>query len=75
MKFPKRGYLVVASKKPNFYLYAINLIESIKDYYPDAHVTLVADEVFLDGREDVVLKQMLLVIKQQQKLKQHMSQT
>ena len=52
MKFPKRGYLVVASKKPNFYLYAINLIESIKEYYPDAHVTLVADEVFLDGRED-----------------------
>lgn len=53
MTFPKKGYLVVASNKPNFYLYAINLIESIKDFYPDAHVTLVCDEVFLDGREEI----------------------
>ena len=50
---PSKGYLVVASKKPNFYSLAINCIESIKDYYPDAKCCLVTEEKFLDGREYV----------------------
>ena len=48
-----KGYLVVASRKPNFYSLAINCIESIKDYYPDAKCCLVTEEKFLDGREDI----------------------
>src|SRR6056300_724593 len=48
-----KGFVVVASRKNNFYIYAINLIESIKDFYPEAHVTLVTEERFIDGREDI----------------------
>ena len=33
-------------------MFAINLIESIKDYYPEAQVALVTEERFLDGREE-----------------------
>lgn len=48
-----KGFLVVASKKPNFYKYAVNLIDSIRDFYEDAKVCLVTEERFLDdkGRE------------------------
>ena len=46
-----KGYLVVASKNSNFYSLAINCIESLKDYYPEAKVCLVTEEIFLDGRE------------------------
>ena len=53
IKKPSKGYLVVASRKPNFYSLAINCIESIKDYYPDAKCCLVTEEKFLDGREDI----------------------
>ena len=53
MKEPSKGFVVVASKNINFYTYAINLIESIKDYHPEARVCLVTEERFLDGREDV----------------------
>jgi hypothetical protein len=53
-KQPSKGYLSVASKNQNFYTYAINLIESVKDYYPDARYCLVTDEAFLDGRESIV---------------------
>jgi hypothetical protein len=51
---PSKGYISVATKNRNFYTYAINLIESVKDYYPDAQYCLVTDEEFLDGRESVV---------------------
>jgi len=50
---PSKGYLSVATKKQNYYTYAINLIESVKDYYPDAEYCLVTDEEFLDGRESI----------------------
>ena len=30
-----KGFIIVASKNRNFYLYAINLAESIRDYYED----------------------------------------
>jgi hypothetical protein len=48
-----KGFIIVASRKNNFYIYAINLIESIKDFYPEAHITFVTEERFLDGREDI----------------------
>lgn len=48
-----KGYLVVASKTQFFYSSAINLIESLKDFYPDANVCLVTEPKFLDGREEV----------------------
>ena len=50
---PSKGFLSVATKNQNFYTYAINLIESVKDYYPDAQYCLVTDEEFLDGRESI----------------------
>jgi hypothetical protein len=39
-----RGFVIVASKKINFYRYAINLAESILDYYEDAKITLFTEE-------------------------------
>ena len=42
------GYLVVASRKESFYRLAINCLESLKDYYPDAKCCLVTEERFLD---------------------------
>jgi hypothetical protein len=47
------GYLVVASKQPNFYILAINLIESIMDHNPEAKCTLVTEERFVDHRADI----------------------
>lgn len=46
-----KGYLIVASNKESFYSFAINLGESITDYYPEAKITIVTEERFLDGRE------------------------
>lgn len=39
-----KGFVIVASKKINFYRYAINLAESILDYYEDAKITLFCEE-------------------------------
>jgi len=46
-----KGYVVVASGKKFFYKSAINLIETIKDYDENAHVTLFTESRFLDGQE------------------------
>lgn len=48
---PSRGYVVVGTTKRFFYMSAINCIESLKSYYPEAHVTLFTEERFLDGQE------------------------
>ena len=48
------GYVVVASKKKLFYDMAINLIDSIKDFYPEAQCALFTEEKFLDGKEKIV---------------------
>ena len=45
--------MIVASKNSNFYVYATNLAESIKDFYPEAQITLVTEERFIDQRSDV----------------------
>ena len=50
---PSKGYVVVASRKKFFYISALNLIESIREFYPDAKVCLVTEERFLDGREKI----------------------
>jgi hypothetical protein len=50
---PSKGYITVASNNINFYYMAINLIESILDYEPDAKITLVTEERFVDSRADV----------------------
>ena len=47
-----KGFVIVASKNHNFYIYACNLMESIKDFYPEALITLVTEERFLDDRAD-----------------------
>ena len=39
---PSKGYVIVASKKINFYRYAINLAESILDFHEDAKETFEA---------------------------------
>jgi len=49
-----KGFVIVASRTKFFYLSAINLAETIKAYYPDAHVTLFTEEKFLDGQERFV---------------------
>lgn len=51
MKQPSKGYLVVASKEKRFYTWAVQLLESIKDFYPEAQTCLVTEERFLDGQE------------------------
>jgi|TARA_B110000908_G_C10240835_1_gene445957 hypothetical protein len=51
-KTPSKGFVIVASKNQNFYTYAVNLIESIRDYYPEAKICLVTEEHFLDDRAD-----------------------
>ena len=56
MSEPTKGYVIVASRRNFFYVSALNLIESIRDFYPDAKVCLVTEEKFLDGREKIVDK-------------------
>lgn len=53
MSEPSKGYVVVASRRSFFYVSALNLIESIRDFYPEAKVCLVTEEKFLDGRESI----------------------
>lgn len=53
MKEQTKGFLVVGSRKKNYYVLAVNLLEAVKDYYPEAQTCLVTEERFLDGREEV----------------------
>ena len=53
MSEPTKGYVVVASRTKFFYVSAINLIESILDFHPEAKITLVTEERFLDKRSEV----------------------
>lgn len=53
MQNPTKGFVIVASKNSNFYSYAVNLAESIYDFYPDANITLFTEERFIDDRSDV----------------------
>ena len=55
MTEPTKGYVIVASRKKYFYISALNLIDSIREFYPDANVCLVTEEKFVDdrGRKEV----------------------
>lgn len=53
MQNPTKGFVIVASRNSNFYSYATNLAESIRDFYPDANITLFTEDRFLDSRADV----------------------
>lgn len=53
MSEPSKGYVIVASRRNFFYVSALNLIESIRDFYPEANICLVTEEKFLDGREKI----------------------
>jgi hypothetical protein len=45
-----KGFVLVASRKINFYRYAINLAESILDYYEDAKITLFCEPWMFEER-------------------------
>ena len=47
---PTKGYIIVASRRSFFYASACNLMDSIRDFYPDANICLVCEERFLDDR-------------------------
>ena len=53
MQNQTKGFVIVASKNQNFYIYAVNLAESIRDFYPDANITFFTEERFIDSRADV----------------------
>jgi hypothetical protein len=50
---PSKGFITVASNLKSFYSLACNLAESILDYMPDAKITLVTEEKFVDSRADL----------------------
>lgn len=54
MKAGNNGFLVVASREYCYYAWATNLLEQIKDYYPEAKTCLVTEERFLDSRADEI---------------------
>lgn len=47
------GYLIVASYRYAYYKSAVFCAETLKDYYPDAHVTLFTHEQWVDETADV----------------------
>lgn len=53
MSQPTKGYLLVASRHINFYQSALYLMDSIRDFNPDAKICFVTEERFCDGRESV----------------------
>jgi hypothetical protein len=50
-KEPSKGYLIVASRTKEFYKMGINLIRSLKEFYPEAQVCFVTEKLFCDGEE------------------------
>lgn len=50
---PTKGYMVVASGTRGWYDLGINLINSIKDFDPEAKVCFVTEKIFCNGEESV----------------------
>lgn len=46
-----KGFVIVASNKVNFYKYAINLAESILDFYEDARITLFCEPWMVNEKD------------------------
>ena len=42
-EFPENGFVIVASKHERFYKAALECAESVKLFYPEAHITLFTD--------------------------------
>lgn len=51
-KQKSKGYLIVASVNKRFYQLGINCAESILDYNPEAKITFVTEERFIDDQLD-----------------------
>lgn len=49
-EMPTRGFIYVASVNRIYYELAINSCTTLKDYYPNAHVTLFTHNAFVDDR-------------------------
>ncbi len=47
-----KGYLIVASSDEIYYHWACNLLDGIKDFYPEAKICLVTEQRFLDHKAD-----------------------
>ena len=47
-----KGYLLVASRDIIYYNWACNLLDGIKDFYPEAKICLVTEEKFFDHKAD-----------------------
>ena len=41
--FPENGFVIVGSRHERFYKAAIDCAESVKLFYPDAHITVYTD--------------------------------
>jgi len=47
-----KGFVIVASVKPAFYTSALNLIDSILCYYPDANISLFTHKEWVENRAE-----------------------
>ena len=54
-KEPSKGYLIVASRTKEFYKLGINLIRSLKEFYPEAKTCFVTEKIFCDGNESIAV--------------------
>lgn len=52
-EIPRDGFILVASRDRLYYELALNAVQSLKDYYPNSHVTLFAHKNFLDDRAKI----------------------
>lgn len=48
-----KGFIIVATRKYVYYQMAINCVESLKEYYPDANVTLFTHKDWVDHQADI----------------------
>lgn len=49
----EKGFIYVASRTVTYYELAVQACQSMKDYFPNAHVTLFTHRKFLDGQEKI----------------------
>jgi hypothetical protein len=54
-----KGFVLVASNKPNFYKYAVNLAESIIDFYPEARITLFCEPWMVEEQDRDIFENIL----------------
>lgn len=52
-KESKKGFIYIASKDKLFYELALRSCESLRDFYPDANVTLFTHKQFIDKRSSI----------------------